>query len=90
VHELARLVAVAPVVAGADAILADVKVLGVVDVLVGARLDGVDDAGLEVDEDGAGDVARVVALVVEDVLAVTALGGKILEVAVLADSVLLA
>jgi hypothetical protein len=90
VDGLAGLVAIAPVVAGADAGLANVEVFGVVDVAVGAGLDAVDDAGLEVDEDGAGDVAGVVALVVEDVFAVTALGGKVLEVAILADAVFLA
>lgn len=90
VHQLARLVAIAPVVASADTILADVKVLGVVNVLVGPRLDAVDDARLEIDQDGARDVARVIALVVKDVLAVAALGGKVLEIAVLVDAVLLA
>ena len=43
VHRLARGVPGAPVVPGANAILADVEVLGVVDVSVGARLDAVDD-----------------------------------------------
>jgi hypothetical protein len=45
---------------------------------------------LEVDEDGAWDVACVVALVVEDIFAVAALGREVLEVPVLADAVLLA
>lgn len=89
-HLLARLVTVAPVVAGADAVLADVKVLRVVDVLVGPRLDAVDHAWLEVDQDGPWNVPRVVALVVEDVFPVAALGSKLLEVAILADAVLLA
>lgn len=40
---LAALVAVSPVVGRAHAILANVKVFGVVDVLVRARLDAVDD-----------------------------------------------
>ena len=83
------MVAVAPVVARADAILANVKVLGVVDMTVRARLDAFEHAWLKVDEDGAGNVSRVVALVVKDVLAVAALGGKVFEIAVLADAVFL-
>ena len=51
---------------------------------------GVPHPWLQVDQDGARDVSRVVALVVEDVLAVAALGRKVFEVAVLADSMLLA
>lgn len=46
--------------------------------------------GLEIDQDGSRNVPCVVALVVEDVLAVAALGRKVLKRAVLADSVLLA
>ena len=45
---------------------------------------------LEIDQDSAGDVAGVVALVVEDILAVAALGRKVLEIPVLADAVFLA
>lgn len=115
-YGLAALVSVTPVVGGTHAILADVEVLGVVYVLVGAGLDAVEDLsklflahvsqlpqphhvvivvgnthpGLQVDQDRAGDVSGVVALVVEDVLAVTALGRKVLEVAILADAVFLA
>jgi hypothetical protein len=44
---------------------------------------------LEIDQDGSGDVSGVVALVVEDIFPVAALGCEVLEVAVLADSVLL-
>ena len=53
-------------------------------------MNAVDDAGFEVDQDGSGDVSRVVALVIEDVFAVTAFGRKVLEVPVLVDAVLLA
>ena len=53
-----------------------VEVLRVVDVFVGAGEDAVDDAGLEVEEDGAGDVARVVGLVEEDVFAVAGPRGR--------------
>ena len=89
-HRLARLVPISPIVRRPDAVGSDVEVFGVVDVLVGTRLDGVEDAGLEVDEDGARDVPRVVGLVVEDVLAVAALGREVFEVAVLVYAVLLA
>ena len=44
----------------------------------------------QIDEDGAWNVPRVVALVVEDIFTVAALGGKVLEVAVLTDAMLLA
>jgi hypothetical protein len=44
----------------------------------------------EVDQDGSWDVACVVALVVEDIFAVAAFCGKVLEVPVLTDAVLLA
>ena len=47
-HLLAHAVAHAPVVAGAGAILVYVEVFGVVDVLVGARLDRVEHSGLEI------------------------------------------
>jgi hypothetical protein len=90
VHLLAHAVAHAPVVSGAGAILVDVEVLGVVDVLVCARLDRVEHARLEIEQNGAWNVSRVVGLVEEDVLAVAALGRKVLEVAVAVDAVLLA
>lgn len=45
---------------------------------------------LEVDQDGSRNVSRVVTLVVKDILAVTALGRKVLKVPVLTDAVLLA
>lgn len=43
----------------------------------------------EVDQDCSRNIAGVIALVVEDVFPVTALGREILEVAILADSVFL-
>jgi len=66
------------------------EVLRIVDVAVGALLDAVDDAGFEVEEDGAGDVAGVVGLVEEDIFAVAAFGGVGGEVAGLVDAVFLA
>ena len=47
-------------------------------------------ARLQVEQDGARDVARVIRLVEEDVFAVAALGREVLEVAILVDAVLLA
>jgi hypothetical protein len=76
-----------PVVAGATAILGDKDVLRIIEVGVGGGGDAVDDAGLEVEEDGAGDVVLVVSLVKKDILAVAALGGKVLEGAVAGDAV---
>jgi len=87
---LAGLVPVSPVVGGADTILAHIEILGVVDVLVGASLDSVDDPGFQVDQYGPGDVSRIVTLVVENVLPVATLSREVLEVAVLIDAVLLA
>jgi hypothetical protein len=86
---LAHAVSHAPVVARARAIFVYVKVLGVIDVLVCARLDRVEHAGLEIEENGSWDVPRVVRLVEEDVLAVAAFGRKVFEVAVAVDAVLL-
>ncbi len=43
VDRLSGLISIAPVVSGADAILANVEVFGIIYVLVGARLDAVDD-----------------------------------------------
>ena len=43
----------------------------------------------QINQDGSGDVSRVVALVVKYILAVAALGRKVFEVSVLADAVFL-
>ena len=67
-----------------------IEVLRVVDLAMTARLDAVDDARLEVEQDGARDVARVVGLVEEDVFAVAAFGRVVGEVAVAVDAVFLA
>jgi hypothetical protein len=79
-----------PIIARARPLLQDVEVLRVVDVPIRARLDAIDDARFEVEEDGARDVAGVVGLVEEDVFAVAALGREVGEVAVLVDAVFLA
>jgi hypothetical protein len=66
-----------------------VEVLGIVNVLVVAGLDRIEHPRLQVEEDGAGDVARVVGLVEEDIFAVAAFGRIVLEIAILVDAVLL-
>lgn len=86
----ARLVAITPVVGGAGTVLADVKVLGVVYILVRTGLDAVNDAGFEVDQNRSWYVSGIVALVVKDILAIAAFGRKVLEVPILVDPVLLA
>ncbi len=53
-------------------------------------MEGATHARLQIDQDGPGDVSRVVALVVEDILAVAAFCREVFEVPVLADAVLLA
>lgn len=84
----------------------DVEVLGVVDVLVRARLDSIDDlypiqqlgccsiersySGFEVHQNGTRNVARVVGLVEEDIFAVAAFCSKVFEVAIAIDAVFLA
>ena len=66
------------------------EVFRVVDVLVRTALNPIDHARLEIDEDGSWDVTGVIALVEEDILAITALGCEVLEVSVAGDAVLLA
>lgn len=71
-----------------------IKVLRIVDIPVRALPDALKDPRLEVEQDGAWDVARVVALVEEDVLPVAAgvraRRGVVGEVAVGVDAVFLA
>ena len=66
-----------------------IEVLWVVDVLVGARLDGIEHPGLEIEKNSTRDVASVVRLVEEDILAVAAFCRKVFEVTVLVDAMLL-
>jgi hypothetical protein len=89
VDALASLVAITPIVRRPSAVLADVKVLRVINVLVGARLNAVEHSRLEVDQNRPRDVARVIALVVEDVLTIAAFGCEVLKISVLANSVFL-
>ena len=53
-------------------------------------MDTVDNAGLKVNQDGPRYITGVVALVVEYILAVAALGREVLQIPVLVDPVLLA
>jgi hypothetical protein len=53
-----------------------IKVLWVVNVLIRPGLYTVDDAGFQIQQDGARYVAGVIALVEEDILAVTTFRGK--------------
>ena len=69
--------------------LGDVEVLWVVQVLIEPILDGVDDTGLQVDEERARDVVLVISLIEEDILPVISLGRIFLQVALGVDSVLL-
>lgn len=68
-----------------------IKVLWIIDVAKRAVRDAIYDSGLEVEQDGAWDVARIVGLVEEDIFAVTAgmraLGGVRMKVAVLVNAV---
>jgi hypothetical protein len=90
VDQLSVLIAISPVISCSSACLADEEILGIVYVLIRPGLDAVQDSRLEVDEDGSGDVTRIVTLVVEDIFAVAALRGKIFEVTILVDPMLLA
>ncbi len=65
-------------------------VLWIVNVSVRAVLYALNDTGLEVEENSAGDVARVVGLVEEDILTVAALNRIVSKVAGLVDAVFLA
>lgn len=89
-NTLARLVTLTPVVGSSDAILAHKEVLGIVNVLVRAGLDTIDHSGLQINEDGAGDVARVVGLVEKHIFAIAALGREVFKVAILRNTVFLA
>jgi len=65
------------------------EVFRVVDVLVRSTLDTVDNSRLKINQDGAGNVASVVALVEEDIFAITAFGGKVFKLPVATDAMLL-
>lgn len=69
--------------------LGDIEVLWVVQVLVEPILDGVDDSGLQVDEECARDVVLIISLVEENILPVISLCRIFFQVPLGVDSVLL-
>jgi hypothetical protein len=77
VHRFARLIPITPIVAGSYAALSNEEVFWVVNVLVWASLNAIEDSWLKIDQDCSGDISRVVALVVEDIFAVTAFRRKV-------------
>ena len=86
-HLASHRIPLRPIVARTAALLVQEDILGIVYVLVRPRQNAADHARLEVEEDGARDVARVVGLVEEDIFAVADLGCEGLEVAVAVDAV---
>jgi len=91
-HSLAHSISRRPIVAGARTFFVHIEVLRVVDVAVRTIDDTIDHSRLEIQHNRAWDVARVVGLVEEDVLAIAAgvraLGGIWVKVAILVDTVL--
>lgn len=90
VDQLSCLISISPVVGCTHPILPNEKVLGVVDVFVGARLNTVDDTRFQIYQNRSRDVSRIVGLVEEDIFAVTALCRKFLQVTILTDPMFLA
>src|SRR5271170_6445186 len=88
-HPLARSIASRPIVTRAHSMFAYEEVFRVVDVLVRSTLDTVDNSRLKINQDGAGNVASVVALVEEDIFAITAFSGKVFKLPVATDAMLL-
>jgi hypothetical protein len=64
----------------------NVEIFRVVNVLIGTRSNRVDDSWLKIEKDGARNVTGVVRLVKEDIFAITAFAGEILEVSILVDA----
>lgn len=91
-HCLAHGVSCRPIVTGTCTFLVHIEVLRVVDVAVGTVDDTIDHSRLEIQHNRARDVARVVGLVEEDVLAIAAgvraLGGIWVKVAILVNAML--
>lgn len=91
-HSLAHRVSRRPIVTGTRTFLVHIEVLRIVNVAVGTIDDTIDHSRLEIQHNRARDVARVVRLVEEDVLAIAAgvraLGSIWVKVAILVDTVL--
>ena len=76
-----------PIVSRSTSFLVGKHILGIVDILVRARENAVYDTRFEIEKDCAGDVARVVGLVEENIFTVANLGREGFEVAVTVDAV---
>lgn len=91
-HRFAHSISRRPIVTSTCALFVHVEVLRVVDVAVGTIDDTIDHSRLEVQHNRAWDVARVVGLVEEDILAIAAgvraFGGIWVKVSILVNTVL--
>ena len=83
-YPVARGITSAPIVSRPHAIFANEKVLRVVDILVRAGLDRLNDSRFQVYQYGAWDISCVVGLVEENIFTVAAFCCKVFEVAVTA------
>lgn len=91
-HSLAHSISRRPIVTGACTFFVHIEVLRVVDVAIGTIDNTIDHSRLEVQHNRARDVARVVGLVEEDILAIAAgvraFGGIWVKVPILVNTVL--
>lgn len=91
-HSLAHRISRRPIVTGACTFFVHIEVLRVVNVAVGTIDDTIDHSRLKVQHNRARDVARVVGLVEEDILAIAAgvraFGGIWVKVSILVNTVL--
>ena len=91
-HSFAHSISRRPIVTGSCTLFVHIEVLRVVDVTVGAIDDTVDHSRFQIQHNRARDIARVVGLVEEDVLAIAAgmraFGGIWVKVAILVDTML--
>lgn len=86
-HALSHTIPRRPIITRSSPFLMHIEILRIVNVFVRPCLNATDHTGLEVEEDGAGDVARIVGLVEEDIFAVSAFGREVFEITVLVDAV---
>ena len=91
-HSFAHRISRRPIVTGACTLFVHIEVLRVVDIAVRTIDDTIDHSRLEVQHNRARDVARVVGLVEEDILAIAAgvraFGGIWVKVSILVNTVL--
>jgi len=81
---------ISPVVSGTATMLCNIEVLRVVEVLIQAILDGIDDTRLQVDQKGARDVVLIVCLIEKHIFPVISLRRVLFKVTFRVDSVFLA